>query len=342
MRRIGIVFAVLLLALGCALTQAAAQDVFSSGGEGGGSDTFNSGGGSDGDTGGGSASGGCTGIDQMILYGRCVPRPLPGMVGCQPYYNSYQYFVQKMMEHLQVCEMRGNQVWCHALKGGTCNPELGGRPEWPLVDTGTRYTPDCQQVCASGGGGSGDDGGEKTLKRAPVSPSDGGGFASGPTGDGPRLLTALTFCFTPPSGFSRLPYYRNPQISLRASNPQSPQAVRYTNGIVTIDPKVLARQPKQTQVFLLSQALADHVQILRAQAYGPNYIDDRDTIVGFLDRCLMDEGHVAMPRNNSPDDPRILYGNFAKADWRSSEQVAAFARGFQEWPLVPTSLLPPQ
>jgi hypothetical protein len=244
-----------------------------------------------------------------------------------------------MMQHLQVCEMRGNQVWCNARTGGTCNPELGGRPEWPMVDTGTRYTSDCRQICASGGGGNNDgsDEGGKGLEREPASPNS-GGTAAKPNGDGPLLLTALTYCFTmPPEGFSKLSYYRDPKYRLQASDPQSTRAVSYSQGVVTIDSSLLARQPKQTQVFLMSQALAAHVQKLRALTYGPN-ADDTDTIVGFLDRCLIAEGHVAMPLNNAPDDPRNLYGAFSK----SLDRVDNFVRGFQEWPLVPTSLLKPK
>jgi hypothetical protein len=311
------------LALASAARPAAAQDVFSSGGDGGG-DTYSSGGGPDAgdDSIGGGTSGDCVGIDRMIQYGRCVPRPLPSMTGCGPWYNNYRYFVQKMLEHLQVCEM-------HA--------ELGGRPEWPLVDTGARYTSDCRQICASSGGDDDSDEGSKGFKREPTSPNNGGTPAK-PNGDGPLLLTALTYCFTmPPEGFSKLLYYSNPQYELRASNSQSPRAVTYSHGVIVIDSKVLAQQPKQTQVFLMSQALAAHVQMLRARAYGRSS-DDTDAIVGFLDRCLIAEGHVAMPRNNAPDDPRNLYGAFSK----SPDRVENFVRGFQQWPLPPISLLPPK
>ena len=77
-------------------------------------------------------------------------RPLPSYTNCGPWYNSYDRFVHDMMRHYGgMCEVRnGNQVWCHARIAGNCNADAtGGRPDSPVLDTGVRYTPQCQSIC---------------------------------------------------------------------------------------------------------------------------------------------------------------------------------------------------
>ncbi len=121
-----------------------AQDVFSSG-----DSDSSSGGGPAGDNFNGGDPGG-EHYDAGELTPHSKIRPLPGYTNCGPWYNSYQNFVEAMMKHYAGwCQVRnGNQVWCHARKAGNCNPDAtGGQPDSPILDTGVRYTPNCQSVC---------------------------------------------------------------------------------------------------------------------------------------------------------------------------------------------------
>jgi len=123
---------------------ARAQDYFSSGDSdsgGGGPSNENFSSGDDGNNGGPSND---------SFGGSPRYRPLPGYTNCGPWYNSYSNFVRAMMQHYGGwCQVRnGNQVWCHARKAGNCNPDAtGGQPNSPILDTGMRYTPNCQSVC---------------------------------------------------------------------------------------------------------------------------------------------------------------------------------------------------
>jgi hypothetical protein len=146
----GVVYFALLSCLVAAVSvqSAFAQDVFSSG-DSGNSDIPDSSGGGPDQFGSTIAPGDCTGIDRIYVAGRCSSKPLPGYTNCGPYYNSYQYYVQATLKHLSgACVVRnGNQLWCHQKKAGMCNPDLGGLPDVPLVDSGTRLTQNCQSVC---------------------------------------------------------------------------------------------------------------------------------------------------------------------------------------------------
>jgi len=62
-------------------------------------------------------------------------------------------------------------------------------------------------------------------------------------------------------------------------------------------------------------------------------------VVGYLDHCAMDAGLVPTPFNNSPSDPRILYGQFLGGQSSMSPAVEDFSRGFTGWPLTPLPLL---
>ena len=147
MKHVGTIAVIVLLSLlvGANRDAVRAQDVFS-GGDQGGSESFN-GGDSGPESGGGPA--GCTGIDRFWSNGRCNYRPLPGYTGCGPYYNSYDIYVQATLKHLGgACIIRnGNQLWCHERQPGLCNPGAGGRPDSPLLDSGTRLTRDCSSIC---------------------------------------------------------------------------------------------------------------------------------------------------------------------------------------------------
>jgi hypothetical protein len=130
------------------ISSARAQDIFSSGDSGTPNIPDSTGGGPY-QFGSTIGPGDCTGINRIYVAGRCNSRPLPGYTNCGPYYNSYQYYVQVTLKHLSgACEIRnGNQLWCHQRKPGMCNPDLGGLPDVPLVDSGTRLTQNCQSIC---------------------------------------------------------------------------------------------------------------------------------------------------------------------------------------------------
>jgi hypothetical protein len=312
-----------------------AQDVFSSGSDNNTNQNDSNGGGPD-QFGSNIPQADCFGVDRVWVAGRCNARQPTSYIGCGPWYG-YNNFLRSTLDHYAGnCEFHnGNQLWCHQRQPGMCNPDLGGLPEEPLVDTGVRYDANCQFQCDRTVAP-----GSKGLIVQPVT--------SAPKGGDPvdaRLIENINRCFSTVHYYPPVSYYLNPRVSKRTSQSSSDRPVSYANGTLVYDPAVLDRQPLATKVFLLAHAMAQHAQILHYQKFGPDpgsnsYVNDEDTIVGFVDRCLMDKGLISMPENNSPEDPRILYGEFLGDRSQNSARVDNFSRGFQGWPLFPLSLLP--
>lgn len=351
-----LLFVIFILAA-ASIPTALAQDSFSSGDQGNSpGDVFNGNPNpSNADFGSAVGPGNCTGIYKEWINGRCNPRQLPGYTNCGPYYNSYQNFVQATLQHLGgACVIRnGNQLWCHQREAGMCNPDAGGRPDWSLVDSGTRLTPTCQTVCdptvAQGGKGIN----VKPVKSEPKTgePSDA------------KLIAGINDCLHKvPFKDPKFAFYLKPRVVKRPSQSPSDEPVTYANGTVTYDPAYLDQQPLETRVFLLGAAFAQHAQTLRDQKFGPyppldssivpesktfgNYGNDSNdvssalfssglaamgyhaapasldtgentAIVGYLYHCLeITEG--LLPNTlveEPPRDPRELYASFRGVPW---------------------------
>ena len=328
---------------------ARAQEVFSGGDQGSDNEEFNS---NDGGPGpGGGPSGG--------FYGG--HRQITNYTGCGPWYNSYNNYVQTMLKHWGGgCEMRnGNQIFCHQRKAGMCNPDAGELPEWPLVDSGSRFTPNCQQICdfnvGKGGGPGGD--GEKTVNRRPYQPQRQKPVTNEP--DDRALTDGISDCFKN-VGYDYktgepLDYYTRPHVVRKASAPGEPIAnydpANY--GVITYDPAQLDALPLTSRVFVMARVYAEHAQAMRFHKYEPNgdaardITHDEDRIIGFVSVCLERHGIVHMLRSTGKEyfknDWRTLYGqSLNDADPKNDPHVELFREGGAcGGPLLLSAFLPP-
>jgi hypothetical protein len=158
------------------------------------------------------------------------------------------------------------------------------------------------------------------------------------------MVKGMNDCFEEVRFTKRVDYYAPPQVTTWAPRSGGPPVV-YNGSAVLLDAAAFGKLPVSLRVFALAQAFGQHAQLLHDTKYGPSpesegAVSDLDQIIGYLDRCLMEEGLIDTPRDRSPDDPRSLYAAYrgVKLD---DERVKDFRFGLQWWPLRPVSLLPP-
>lgn len=116
----------------------------------------------------------------------------------------------------------------------------------------------------------------------------------------------------------------------------------YEGGSVYYNPARLGSMPMQQRVYLLARAYARHAIYLRDrylkngepgmyEALDPQRAG-RDRVAGYVTRCLMQNGVLETPVNNSEDDPRTSYGKSVRS---VPARMDEFDAGFTQWPLSP-------
>ena len=135
--------------------------------------------------------------------------------------------------------------------------------------------------------------------------------------DGPRpsptpsmLTRAIADCLQN----SGLSYFAAPRIAeTRGGNVSYERA----SNTITYDPGFLQRQPPYMRAFWLGNAFGAHVLNLEKQRFGTTRaplesLGVRNYLTGYITHCLVTNGVLARPVNNSPNDPRILYARYKR------------------------------
>ena len=255
------------------------------------------------------------------------------------------------------CTTSGTKITCPAPKTGPpstaripggYDPCLNPRPppncpgQSPTLNGGVsqcHLTPNGGIACDTGDGSGGSGGGGKGLSKTPPPSKT---KRPPPTLD--AMVKGMNDCFEEVRFTKKVDYYVPPQVATWAPRSGGLPVV-YNGSAVLIDANAFGKLPVSTRVFALAQAFGQHAQQLHDAKYGPSpqsegAESDLDTIIGYLDRCLMEEGLIDTPKDRSPDDPRSLYAAYRGVKL-NDERVVDFRFGLQWWPLRPVSLLPP-
>lgn len=159
--------------------------------------------------------------------------------------------------------------------------------------------------------------GRKSIKRS-YSPPRGGR-----PGDPEMMREAMDRCIREKG---ELPYYVSPAVQ------QGSGLARYDppSGRIVYNPAALAAKKPFARAYYLASAFGGHVVALKARTNqrppSPQAQQrERDYVVGYLTRCLIDGGHL--PHHTGNEDPRLQFVDFFYASGgKVSLTPAALAR----------------
>ncbi len=157
-----------------------------------------------------------------------------------------------------------------------------------------------------------------------------------------------------PAQAKLLAIYKKMNDCLRAKAPYmpvfTPQTPYMTKALVAAEGSVapstpIDQVPFRSQLFILETAEALQAQAYHDQVYGPstkvpNAEDQKDNIVGWLDRCLADAGIAPQSEDTGPDNPGDAYAAFLGAA-ATQDRVRVFGNGYRTEMLTPLSLISP-
>jgi len=266
---------------------------------------------------------------------------------------------------MSICSKPGSLKYTPPSSSGNTStpvPAAGGPPPvnggpMPGPAGGIGYVPG-PNPCIAGGGYNYCDNGPGarlpagcTCNNSSPSPEKGLHLNTGASQPGPSKPTPAT---PAPAQANLLAIYKKMSDCLRSKVSYmpvfTPQTPYMTKALVAAEGSVapstpIAQVPFRSQLFILETAAALQAQAYHDQVYGPSKKvphaeDQKDNIVGWLDRCLADAGIAPQSEDIGPQNPGDAYAAFLGAG-ATQGRVRVFGNGYRTEMLTPLSLLPP-